>query len=276
MTARLFYHGTTGMKRTIAMLALGVLLLGAVHAFARNRWAQYEREMQDPVDDPPDAGVEAEFVFARLRYPSPYDRGGYGMRRWGVDANRGERQFFMAVRRLSSINIRSIEQIVDIDSDDIYDFPFLYAVAAGHWLLNDEEATRLGKFFERGGFLVVDDLHNEQEWGDFMAGIEKAMPGHAYEELPETDSIFSVVHSLDRSTQISGYNIVRGSPYERGGYVPYWRAVRDSHGRIVVAAWMNQDLGDAWEYADHPEYPEKLASLAFRFGVNYLVYSITH
>ena len=102
-------------KQILAFLALGLLLLGGVHLFARNRWAQYEREMQDPVDDPPDANVDAEFIFSRLRYRSPLDRGGYGRQRWGTDANKGERQFFVAVRRLSLVNIKSIEQIVDVD-----------------------------------------------------------------------------------------------------------------------------------------------------------------
>lgn len=264
-----------GIKRTLALLTLGLLALGCVHLFAANRWAMYEREMQDPANDPPDANVETEVVFSRLRFRSPYD-GGRGMRRWGVDANKGERQFFLAVRRLSNINIKSIEQIVDVDSDDMFDYPFMYAVAAGHWSLDDSQAERLGKYFERGGFLVVDDLHNDGEWADFMAGIYQAMPGHEWEELADTDPVFNLVHSLDRSTQISGYNIVRGRPYEREGYLPYWRAVRDNKGRIVVSAWMNQDLGDAWEWADDPAYPEHLASLAFRFGVNYAVYSLTH
>jgi len=257
------------------MLALGLLLLEGVHLLARNRWAQYEREMQDPINDPADADVDAEFIFSRLRYRSFRDRG-FGMQRWGVDANKGERQFFIAVRRLSLINIKSIEQIVDVDSDDMYDFPFMYAVAAGHWTLSDSQAERLGKYFERGGFLVVDDLHNEGEWEDFMTGVKQAMPGKEWEELPDTDPTFSAVHSLDRSTQISGYNIVYGRAEERNGYTPYWRAVRDNKGRIVVAAWMNQDLGDAWEFADDPVYPEYLASLAFRFGVNYITYTLTH
>ncbi len=264
-------------RRTWAAVALAILGTGLLHAFASrpNRWAKYESEMQDPVDDPPDAWEEHEFVFSRLRYRSYRDRG-YGMKRWGVDANRGERQFFVALRRLSSIDIRSVEEIVDVDSDNMYDFPFLYAVAAGHWTLDESQAERLGKFFERGGFLVVDDLHNEQEWAAFMEGINMAMPGREYEEIPETDAIFHVVHTLDRSTQISGYNIVRGQPYERGGYYPGWRGVRDNQGRIVASAWFNQDLGDAWEFADHPEYPEKLASLAMRFGTNWAVYALTH
>jgi hypothetical protein len=263
-------------SRAWAAILLGAMALGVGHIYAANRWAKFEREMQDPVDDPPDGNIEREFVFARLRYRSPLDRGGFGMRRWGVDANRGERLFFVALRRLSSVDIRTVEQIVDVSSDDIYDYPFLYAVAAGHWALTPEEATRLGKYFERGGFLVVDDLHNEGEWAQFMEGIDQAIPGHDYEEIPETDAIFSVVHSLDRSVQVSGYNIVRGRAEERGGYVPGWRGIRDKNGRIVASAWFNQDLGDAWEYADAPEFPEQLASLAFRFGVNWVVYDLTH
>jgi len=263
-----------GLRRTLALLVLGLLLSGGVHLFARNRWAQYEREMQDPIDDPPDANVPAEFAFGRLRYRSPQD--GFRRARWGTDANKGERLFIVALRRLSLINAQSIEQIVDIGSDDLYDWPFMYAVAAGDWALSDSEAERLGKFFERGGFLVVDDVHNEREWGDFMYGIEQAMPGAVDDEIPDDDPIFRITYDIRERIQISGYNIVRGQAVERGGYQPRWRAVRDSKGRIVAAGWHNQDLGDAWEYADAEEYPEDLANRAFRFGVNYVTYAMTH
>jgi hypothetical protein len=262
------------LRRTFAFALLGVLLCGSLHLYARNRWWQYEAEMQDPVADPPDADVPAEFGFARLRYRSPQD--GFRRARWGTDANKGERLFIVAMRRLSLIQAQSIEQIVDVANDDLYDWPFLYAVAAGDWELTDSEATRLGKFFERGGFLVVDDLHNDREWGDFMDGITRAMPGALDEEIPDDDAIFHLTYDISDRVMISGYNIVRGSPYERGGTQAHWRAVRDSKGRIVASAWHNQDLGDAWEYADAPEYPEDLSNRAFRFGVNYVTYAMTH
>ncbi len=262
------------VRRTLALLCLGLLLTGGVHAFAKNRWAQYEREMQDPIDDPPDANVPAEFAFGRLRYRSPRD--GFRRARWGTDANKGERLFIIAVRRLSLINAQSIEQIVDVGNDDLYDWPFMYAVAAGDWSLSPTEAERLGKFFERGGFLVVDDVHNDREWANFMEGIQQAMPDAVDDEIPDNDPIFHVTYDISDRIQISGYNVVYGSPYERGGIKPRWRAVRDKAGRIVAAGWHNQDLGDAWEYADAPEYPEDLSNRAFRFGVNYITYAMTH
>jgi hypothetical protein len=269
------------VRGTFVLVMLGILLGGSVHVYARNHWAMYEREMQDPVNDPPDAEVPAEWSFARLRYPSGggFRGGSYG--RWGIDANKGDRLFIVALKRLSRIDARSIEQIVDVDSDEMFDWPFLYAVTANDWTLNEQQAARLGKFFERGGFLVTDDVHGDQEWGDFMYGVDQAMPGAMDEEIPPDDPIFHGTYDITDLSMIPGYNIYdRGSPYERGNSQTQrgagWKAVRDKKGRIVVAGWLNQDLGDAWEFADHPEYPEDLSNRAFRFGVNYIVYTMTH
>jgi hypothetical protein len=44
----------------------------------------------------------------------------------------------------------------------------------------------------------------------------------------------------------------------------------------MVAICHNMHLGDAWEWADMPEYPENFASMAFRVGLNYIVYGMTH
>jgi len=259
-----------GPRRTIVLLGLAALFLSAGHAFARNHWWMYEREMQDPINDPPDAEVPAEFKFGRLRYPS------FRYGRWATDANKGERLFLVALRRLSLVNAQSIEEVVNMEGDEMYDSPFLYAVAAGDWRLTDENAKMLGKFLERGGFLVVDDLHNDREWADFMDGIDQAIPGAVDEEIPDDDAIFHVTFDISDRIMISGYNIVRGQPYERGGYMARWRAIRDKKARIVAAGWHNQDLGDAWEWADAPEYPENLSNRAFRFGVNYVIYAMTH
>jgi Domain of unknown function (DUF4159) len=66
-----------------------------------------------------------------------------------------------------------------------------------------------------------------------------------------------------------------GLDYEKDGCVADWRAIHDD-GRIMVAICHNMHLGDAWEWADDPRYPERFASLAFRFGINYVIYGMTH
>src|SRR3954447_2332996 len=160
-------------RRVVTAVLLAVGLLTAQRGIQPNRWAQYEHEMQDPIDDPPDAWDKTEFAFARLRYRSPRD--GYFRRfaRWGTDSNKSERLFMKAIRRLTRLETRSIEEIVDVDSDEIFNWPFLYAVGVGDWVFTEAQAARLRRYFDRGGFLMVDDFHNEREWASFMQGIHK-------------------------------------------------------------------------------------------------------
>lgn len=264
----------------IAVTCAGALLAGALLVaqtrHSGRRWAQYEWEMQDPAEDPPDAWEQTEFAFARLRYRSNRDRGGYYRSRWGIDANKSDRQFIVALRRLSRVHARSVEQIVDIATDDLYDWPWLYAVGIGDWTLTDEHARRLRNFFDRGGFLMVDDFHNGREWASFMAGVNRIMPNAQMVELNNNDAIFHTVYDLSERFRVPGLNVVHGDQIERGGIYPHWRAILDERGRVIIAICFNMDLGDAWEWADIPEYPEKYASLAFRIGVNYVIYSMTH
>jgi hypothetical protein len=258
-----------------AVTALAAIVGVAASDRGHRRWAMYESEMQNPAEDPPDAWEDTEFAFARLRFRSPRD--GYFYRsRWGTDANKSERQFILGLRRLTTIHARSVEQVVDIDSDEIFDWPWLYAVAIGDWELSPSQITRLRHYFDRGGFLMVDDFHGEREWRDFAEGIARILPHSTIVELEDDHPIFHVAYSLRERFQISGLQIVRGQPYERGGIVPHWRAVVDPKGRVQVAICFNMDLGDAWEWADYPPYPERYSALAYRVGVNYVVYAMTH
>ncbi|HBY60364.1 MAG TPA: hypothetical protein DEH78_11110 [Solibacterales bacterium] len=265
------------MRRALGLFLIVLLVgLAAAQTGRGRRWAMYEHEMQNPADDPPDAWEKTEFAFARLRYRSDRDRWFGRGARWGIDANKSERQFIEGLRRLTRVHARSVEQIVDIDSDEIFDWPWIYAVGVGDWVLSDAQAERLRQYFVRGGTLVVDDFHNEREWASFMAGIEKIFPGRGFVELRDDDAIFHTVYDLNERVQVPGLNVVHGPGYERGGVVPHWRGVLDDKGRVMVAIFFNMDLGDAWEWADLPEYPEKFASMAYRLGVNYVIYALTH
>src|SRR5581483_1157176 len=180
-------------RRLLLAFVFATALCGAQYALRQNRWAQYEREMQHPVDDPPDAREPTEFAFGRLRFRSPRDGYFGGHARWGTDSNKSERVFMMALRRLTRINVRSIEEIVDVDSDEILNWPFMYAVGVGDWSLTDAQAARLRRYFDAGGFLMVDDFHNTREWANFMTGMHKIFPGREAVEIPDDHPIFQVV-----------------------------------------------------------------------------------
>jgi len=173
------------------------------------------------------------------------------------------------------------EQVVELDgSDDIYNWPFLYAVEVGHWKLPDHQAKQLRDFIDRGGFLMVDDFHGDTEWAIFTDSLSKVFPDRGPEDLNDGNEIFHTLYDLQHRIQIPGAGAwQRGVTYERpedGGRDPHWRAVYNDKNRVVVAICHNMDLGDAWEHADDPWYPEEMTGLAYRIAINYIVYDMTH
>jgi Domain of unknown function (DUF4159) len=267
------------MAALLLSLGCGLLTLYCLRvAYSQNR-SYYADSSQE----------KAEFYWSRLRYTSSsfggrgggfgygfgYGYGGYGG--WARDYPKADRQFLLALKRLTRIQMRPTEQVVDLDSDDIFNYPWVYAVQVANWTFTDAQAKRLREYLLKGGFLMVDDFHGTADWDRFMAGMRQVLPDRPIEDLSDTDEIFHTLYDLGERFQVPGEQYINtGRTYEKDGYVPKWRAIRDSKGRIIVAICHNMHLGDAWEWADMPEYPENFASMAYRVGLNYIVYGMTH
>jgi hypothetical protein len=237
---------------------------------------------------PPDYQEKTEWVFARLMYP-PVGRyyGGFqfygswkeGASNWTMDYPRSDRHLTLAIRRLTRIHTRSVEQPVDLDDGEVYDWPWLYGVEVGHWDLSDEQAKTMREYLLRGGFFMCDDFHGNIEWGVFAASMKKIFPDRPIVEIDSKDAIFHMLYDLDERYQVPGaLYLETGLTYEKGqsGKVPHWRGVYDDQGRVMVAICFNMDLGDSWEHADNPQYPQRFSDLGIRTAVNYVVYSMTH
>jgi hypothetical protein len=191
-----------------------------------------------------------------------------------MDYPKAERQFIFAVRRLTRIDTDPIDQVVDADSDEIYEWPWIYIEDPGQWFLSQAQAARLRDYLLRGGFIMADDFHGVLERDNFLAGMAMIFPDRPIEELPSGDPILHVLYDLDERFQVPGLRFLRGHPPD--AQVAEWWAVRDDQGRIMVAISYNSDVGDSWEWADLPSYPERASSLAIRLGINYIVYAMTH
>lgn len=268
------------LRRPVATVVCSVLFVCAAFGWQRGRqraWEIFTDSERDLVL-PSDAKEKAEFNWARLRYPALRASGMWAMRgHWTVDYPKADRQFLQGLRRLSRVQSKSVEHVVDLVTDDIFNYPFVYVVEPGHWDLPDEQAKKLREFLDRGGFLMTDDFHGTFEWGVFTASLNRAIPDRTIVDIPDDDPIFHTLYNLDERFQVPGIvNYPFDKTYEYDGFEPRWRAVRDEKGRIVVSICHNMDLGDAWEWADHPRYPEKYASLAYRVGINMIVYAMTH
>jgi hypothetical protein len=107
--------------------------------------------------------------------------------------------------------------------------------------------------------------------------MEKIFPDRPIVEIPNADPIFHTVYDLDDRYQVPGAQYMdSGKTYEKDGRIPHWRAIYDDRGRVMVAMCFNMDLGDSWEHADNPEYPQRFSALGIRIGVDYLIYAFTH
>jgi hypothetical protein len=195
-----------------------------------------------------------------------------------MDYPRSDRHLLAGVRRLTRIDARSVEQIVNLDgTDDIYNWPITYGVEVGHWLLPDDQAKQLREYLLRGGFFMCDDFHGTEEWNIFLDSMRRVFPDRPIVEIPRGDPIMHTIYDVEDRFQVPGAQYFEtGRTYEQDGYDPKWRAIYDDHGRIMVAICHNMDLGDAWEHSDEARYEEKWASLAYKVAMNYFVYDLTH
>ena len=278
-----------GLRATVWLLGLMVVAIGALYGFQRP-FRQYPGVEYDNFPLPADYQTPSEFVFARLMYPTTRRGigGGYGFRGsgdwregfsiWTQDYPRADRHFSEAVRRLTRINIRSVEQPVNLDDgDDAFNYPWLYAVQVGQWKLTNAQVKKFHEYFLRGGFFMCDDFWGEAQWENFLESMQRALPGRPVVDIPDDDPVMRVVYDLHDRYQVPGARYMStGVTWKCEGCPARWRGMYDEQGRLVVAMSYNSDLGDSWEWADDARYDEKFSALSIRIGINYIVYAMTH
>ena len=120
----------------------------------------------------------------------------------------------VGVRRLTRLQARSTEHVIDAKSDDLFQWPWLYAEDAGAWSMSEPQADRLREYLLRGGFLMLEDSHGDYEWETLAAGLKMIFPNRPIEELANEDEIFHVVYDLGDRVQIPGTRYIWGHrPY---------------------------------------------------------------
>ncbi len=222
--------------------------------------------------------LDSELHFTRLAFGvdgHPFSN--YPGEPWLRDWPDAEYHLLQGVRRLTRIDAGEYRQ-VSLLNDAIFDYPIVYAVKVGLWHLNNREVSRLREYLLKGGLLIVDDFHGPNEWAQFIASVRKVFPNKTIVDIPDEHEIFHVLYDLDDRQQIPGRNAVyNGVTWEHPlGMPEHWRGVYDEDGRILMAINFNMDLGDAWEHADDAFYPQPMTALAYRIGINYIIYSMTH
>jgi hypothetical protein len=258
-------------RNWLALFAAGFSIIGLI--YAQKPFQQYPALEYYDFPLPPDYQDKTEWVFGRLIYPAVVSYA-----RWTMDYPRSDRHFAAALRRLTRVSARSVEQPISLDdADDVYNWPWLYGVEVGYWDLTDDECKKLRDYLLRGGFFMCDDFHGTREWANFMRSMSRVFPDRPVVDIDNKDQIFHTIYDLDDRYQVPGAQFLEtGRLYEHDGFEPRWRGIYDDKGRIMVAMCHNMDLGDSWEHADNPQYPEKFSALGMRIAINYVIYGMTH
>ncbi len=223
---------------------------------------------------------EAEFHIARMIYRTNRRAGshGYNQPMWAVDYPLSDEHFLQTLKRYTRIDVADDSRHLELTDDLLFKFPFLWLQQPGQggWNPTAEEVERLREYLLRGGFMMVDDFHGEDEWDWFESVMSRVFPDKRFVDIPPNDSVMQLYFDIDERTQVPGDRHVRfGGQVQMQG-PPHWRGIYDDHDRLMVIANHNMDIGDAWEHADDPNYPLPMTAFAYQLGVNYILYAMSH
>jgi len=205
-----------------------------------------------------------------------FPRQGWG---WATDYPGADCKFMGGISRLSKVRVHPHPNATRIMDENLFTFPYVYAVEVGGMHLSNPEAARLREYLLRGGFLHADDFWGRWELNNFVVQMRKVFPDRQLEQLPLTHEVFHTFFDVDEIMQIPnvGSGCRGGRTWESGDdIVPRIFGISDDNGRLMVAVTYNSDLGDAWEYMDMECYPEKFSGFAYRVGLNLMIYAMTH
>ena len=226
------------------------------------------------------APYDGLYHFVRLQYEvgGRGGFGGFGRRRggrepmWAHDYPRAERNFLAILEETTFVRSQTQgSNVFGLTDPELFRYPIAYIVEVGSWNPTDEDVEAMGQYLSKGGFLIVDDTRDERgyEFDNFRFHMERAMPGHSLLPLDHDHEVFDAFFRIDPLAVIPPYG-----PRN----VQYFGMFEDNDPtkRMMVLVNLNNDIAEYWEYSDYGYYPIDLSNEAYKLGVNYIVYALTH
>ena len=266
--------GVNGFFRAVLLMGLvGILGVGEAEGQRRRRAAPIpEGEVDFKAFNVPYDGL---LTFVRLRYtPSQYGWSGGGFfggvdYNWDHDYPRADRHLMTIMKELTVAGVRNdSSNVLGAEDPELFKYPIAYMSEPGYWTLTDEEAATFRAYLTKGGFIIFDDFTDFQA-GPLFDALRKILPEGRVVELDASHAIFHAFYDLD--------TLDFHHPY-RGGRSLFLGIFEDNDPskRLLVIANYNNDVGESWEWSDRGFIPIELSNQAFKLGVNYLMYALTH
>ena len=214
---------------------------------------------------------DGRLTFARVRFEprSAWQGWAGGMPAWGHDYPRAERNFMRILGEITTARaFIDGSRIVDLDDPDLFRFPIAYLCEPGHWTLTDAEAAALRNYMLKGGFVIFDDFSG-YDWGNFEQMMDRVLPGVQLLPMELDHPVFHAFFEIESLDILESY---------RGRSAEFYGVFRDNDPseRLLAIVNYNTDIGDYWEYSDVGWLPVDLSNEAYKLGVNYWMYALTH
>lgn len=220
---------------------------------------------------------DSRYNFTRVQWSGGGGGGGFGRRgrgrgaQWAHDYPRADRNFLAILNETTFIRTdRTRSKVVTLEDPDVFKYPIIYLVEPGFWQPSAEAIENLGQFLMKGGFLIIDDFRGPRELDNLAFYLGQALPGLGLIEVDVGDDVFDSFFRIPDPSLIV-------PPY--GGYPPIYYGIyedNDPTKRLMVMINANNDMAEYWEFSDYGYYAIDLANDAYKLGVNYVVYALTH
>ena len=226
------------------------------------------------------AGLQWRFVRIKYHYVTEGTRiqDEFNGEPWLIDGPAAEQNLSRRIKTATAIDVQD-PTVLTLDDPRLFTYPWIYFVEPGNLKLTDTDAKTLREFLLRGGTATFDDFHGPFEWEHFAGEMKKVFPDREIVEIPKDHPVFSCFYKIDGYPQVAGLgSFMAGRSWEKGGYVAHLRTIFDDTNRPMLFINWNTDMGDGWEWSNVEEYPGymKYTAMAYRMGINEVVYALTH
>ena len=241
------------------LIALGLAGVTVTSAQSGFRVERYET----------DVPYDGRFTFVRLRWGRGSTFSGGMSNAWNHDYPRAEQHLSQILKEVTFIDLHTDGALIlALDDPDLFKYPIAYMWEPGYWSLTDREAERFREYLLKGGFAIFDDFDGEQ-WNNFEAQMRRVLPEGRFVKLDETHTVFDTFFRMKTID----------FPDPRLGTHPTYLGIfedNDPSKRLMVIANYNADVAEYWEWSGSGLFPFDSSNEAYKLGVNYMVYGLTH
>jgi Domain of unknown function (DUF4159) len=269
--------GTAARRWRIGTLALTLIVALSCAAYAqRRRFYGWGGGRDLDVENAP---YDGRFTFARLKYTTA--PGGFwyqGLPSWAHGYPISEDNLMRIMNEVTYLGARTDAfNVYSLDDPALAHYPVAYITEAGWWQMTDHEGAAFRDWLLKGGFAIFDDFKiagtfgaGGGGWENFEANMKRVLPDARFVDMEPSHPIF---HSFFEIRSLSdfpqAYNA--GRPVFRGLYEN-----NDPHRRLLMIVNYNTDISQYWEWSGRGLRPFDETNEAYKLGVNYIIYGLTH